>query len=53
MADPGAEPSRRPWLIELTARPIKGGEMGEAFAIGTLPLLVDGEVKKQQLAANR
>ena len=53
MADPGAEPSRRPWLIDLTARPIKGGEMGEAFAIGTLPLLVDGKVKKQQLAANR
>ena len=53
MADPGAAPSRRPWLIDLTARPIKGGEMGEAFAIGTLPLLVDGKVKKQQLAANR
>ena len=53
MADPGAAPSRRPWLIDLTARPIEGGIMGEAFAIGTLPLLVDGNVKKQQFAANR
>ena len=53
MADSGALPSRSPWLIDLTARPIKGSKMGEAFAIGTLPLLVDGSEKKQQLAANR
>ena len=52
-ADSSALPSRTPWLIDLTARPIKGGQMGEAFAIGTLPLLVDGSEKKQQLASNR
>ena len=52
MADSSALPSRSPWLIDLTARPIKGGKMGEAFAIGTLPLLVDGSEKKQ-VAANR
>lgn len=53
LADSSALPSRNPWLIDLTARPIKGGKMGEAFSIGTLPLLVDGSEKKQQLASNR
>ncbi len=53
MAHSSALPNRSPWLIDLTARPIKGGKMGEAFPIGTLPLLVDGSENKRQLAANR
>lgn len=53
MADSGALPSRTPWLIDLTARPIQGGKMGEEFAIGTLPLLVDGNEQRRQLASNR
>ena len=53
LADSNALPSRSPWLIDLTARPVKGGKMGEAFAIATLPLLVDGNEEKQQLASKR
>jgi hypothetical protein len=53
MADSSALPVRDPWLINLKARPIKGGKTGEAFVIGTLPLLVNGSGDRHQLASKR